>query len=292
MEANQAETSQPRALWTRKQIGPLTQSELFALCQAIAANPASEAALVAKEIDRLATKQNILRRGMLARTLGGLGGPCHAWNDNVLVLLDPEDLVFAPGPENTIDYLAYYRPYDRADLRGGIYFVHRTIAPLLAAHPSIDVPEFLKALAVHELFHYFVQRLLNDDAVYQAHGCHPWCDLEEAAADFVARRSAAQNPQALSGFDHLLFAKLGSPGGLHGYGEYHLLDDRIVDAITALKFNPSSPCPAPAGYAKALTLTLGLALPTMLNSGGRALFAAILASVDEGSIPFYFDMAN
>ena len=154
----------------------------------------------------------------------------------------------------------------------------------------MSVREFLKAIAVHEMFHHYVERFINDAKAYLGHPCSPWCDLEEAGANYVAFASASKDPASLATFKDIIFKQKGPSGGLHGYGEYHLLDDRIVDALAVLKRGTKGGCVAPADFGSAL---LDPAIHAACFGGsGRAFFEAILASANDGSIPFYYDMVN
>lgn len=274
----------------RKQVGPMRLDDLVALVAAVAARPAKEAELVEEARARLKEEQEEARRRAIKAVFGDLGGKGPlSWNENALLSPPAEDVRFALGPEGSPDFLARYLPWQGRDPRSGVYFARKNILAALRRNPGVDARAFLGAIAVHELFHCLVERLVGDAAAYAGHACSPWCGLEEAGANFVARRYAEADPESLATFEELLFRRR-EAGGLPGYGEYHLLDERIVPAIGYLKSRAAGACVAPADYQKAMA-ALALA-PAALDSHAQAFWAATMTAANSGGVAFYYDMLN
>jgi hypothetical protein len=278
------------SLSERMQVGPMRLEGLVALLVAIAANPGREPELIKEARRALLVEKEAAKRRAIKAAFGDLGGKGGlAWNESVLLSLPPEDVGFCLGPDGSPDYLAAYLPWHGREERSGIYFIRRTLLSAARRIPKAAHPAFFRALAVHELFHYHAERLVGDDAAYSGHSCTPWCELEEAGANFAARSFAQSDPASLSAFDSILFRKR-EDGGLRGYGEYHLLDERIIPAIGRLKMATIGACLSPARFQARMAEVL--LEPGILGGNGDAAWAATLAAADSGDIAFYYDMLN
>lgn len=143
-------------------------------------------------------------------------------------------------PENTMDYLAYYRPEwsleEDKKHHSGIYFNGRRMLDTIKSLKLSDSKLLTEVVGIHELFHAHIDLLRDSSDPQHWHsGESPsWCRLEEAAANYVSREwliTLSHNDGVIiekNLFKHLKDIKI------PGYGEYDLLDKNTVKTIPSM----------------------------------------------------------
>jgi len=233
----------------------------------------------------------------------------------------------APRLDGTADYFALYAPVAHYGYNYGIYFRATSILDFLADHPAVPARDFVLCVAVHELFHAFVEEALGAQELYHGMGRSGYCRLEEAAATLASFRifrglypqGEAEGGEAASGIRAAIFLRLACPDapaerGLPGYGEYWRLEgasiNRIILALSlgaqdGIDWSRGNPLDAITGHGGESTM-LGrsgsaccaeVSLPkefprTLPRRDWKPLWAYYLANRLRDLVPMYFDFYN
>ena len=275
----------------RRRLGPYSLDEILAVTASILRDPDHEEDFIEAAMGVIAEREDRVRRRQARSARGGDGfGSRPTWNEYILARPAGVDVAAIAGPEGTADYYAQYKPFEKGKTDAGIYFVRGSLKRTVGGRPDIPLRSFLSAIAVHEIFHYYVDRLAlpRPDPGTFGHGCALPCEIEEAGADFMARESAKTDLRALSSFDDLLFRPR-DRGGLPGYGDYNLLDERIASLIPYLKGGAGRPCTRPVDYRTEAEKVLRS--PSFAGYLGAPLWELALSNARAGQLSFYLDLA-
>ncbi len=128
--------------------------------------------------------------------------------------------------ESTSDYLAAYLPGCRYKNDYGIYFNVRTCMQVIKSK-NPDLKLFITAVAVHEMFHAFTERMLEEEKCNHSHReeSPSYCILEEAAADkeidiWLNKVKGSYLQDEIDKVRNILLRS-----SLPGYGEYDKIDE-------------------------------------------------------------------
>ena len=187
-------------------------------------------------------------------------------------------------PDGNMEALAQYQTLSSRkglNSRHGIYFHSSRILALLENHQEIPSDVLILTVAVHELFHYFTEAQLGrEQRLAQPYGPVNR-NLEEAAANFVAREWARQSyPEYIPALDTIFFNT-----SLPGYGEWSCLDRDILHLIGPMI--QSGEGIEPGDYKKNKKMNL-------LNfnlQNGAALWASLIDNMKKEEIPYYLDLS-
>lgn len=135
------------------------------------------------------------------------------------------------GREGTADYFAFYAPAAFYGNNFGIYFNVPSILRFLLGQPGVSPLQLLRPVAVHELFHAFVESRLGMNECYHDHG-EDICPLEEAAATYASLegRKPSQNDSLYKAL-YQQFGGSSADHGVPGYGEYWKLKGQILNKV-------------------------------------------------------------
>lgn len=203
--------------------------------------------------------------------------------------------------ERSIDYLAYYLPesYLPTDYKQGfgIYF---NVPRILDYSRRIGAPvePVVEVIAVHELFHAFVETTLGSD-YGRKRSTDKWAsDLEEAAANYYAHEHLHKlgsggriDQQVVEKIRRTLFMLAGDPEhGLDGYGEYPYLDSSACAAVPTMIAPVAGQRPVrPRNYTAESTLVLRSA--TLAASMRDQQWSLVLQGIEHPTIPMYLEFA-
>lgn len=288
------------------QVGPMTRREAVeTMAELLSARGAEQAVLDRRRAEleeAYADQHRSAQRGALVSVFAG--GKAGRSSTNAAIAAAFETRPGMPPHEeepvsprklidNTLDYYAYYRAAGIAKERWGVYLVTRTMLDTLRRKPAIDVAEFTRTIAVHELFHLHSERLLG--GAMTGHDCpngtNGYCRLEEAAANFTARDYALRRGfGSLPAMEPCLFAPYDRSAGtgIEGYGEHGLLDAEIVYSLGVFK-TPQA-CALPADY----RLRSIVELPGLrgLERLWKASWEALVADEESEDVPFWIDAVS
>ncbi len=283
------------------QVGPMTRREAVeTMAELLSANGEEKAILERRRTELEEAYSNRLRssqRGAIVSVFTGSKPKRSSTNAAIAAAFETpheeEPVSSRKLIDNTLDYYAYYRAATTDKERWGVYLVTRTMLDTLRRMPAIDAAEFSRTIAAHELFHLHSERLLG--GIMAGHHCpnggRGYCRLEEAAANFAARDYALRKGfVSLPAMDPCLFAPYdkGAGTGIHGYGEYGLLDAEIVYSLGAFK-TPQA-CTLPADY----RLRSIVELPGLrgLERLWTASWEALFADEESEDVPFWIDAVS
>jgi hypothetical protein len=213
----------------------------------------------------------------------------------------PPSLTGRYGKESTPDFFACYIPECEAAYYYGIYFNGSRFVKAVASR-GLPVDLLVRAVAVHELFHAFVEMVLGDDVCAHSHSGEKvnYCRLEEAAANHAAQNwllsQKVLRSNDVTSIDEFLFfwAERQSPP-VPGYGEFSLVDETAPELVPRLV--AAGQCD-PAAYRQ--SSVLGRAdssrhsqddQPFLVTRQRDSLvWQAIVDNLDSENVPCYVDL--
>ena len=204
------------------------------------------------------------------------------------------------GAERTADHLAYYLKRcaleSRRKHRWGIYFNVFRVLELI--HTKALQPEALiRSVAIHELFHAFMEVVLGDRSCshYHRESNRDFCRLEEAAADRMAYEWLVGRDLPKSVLNSIIEAvypvydpEKGT--GLPGYGEYHVIDGDAPLYVPKMVLNNLTGDHDPAEYRHFRLLNELSTEFTAEKMQYGAIWKGMLYEIENETVPFYFDL--
>ncbi len=194
--------------------------------------------------------------------------------------------------DGTIDaYACYVSQYGDNSLAHiyGIHFFARRCTKTINNY-KLNTELFIRTIAVHELFHAHMDLMLGEKGKNHFHkGENPsYCRLEEAAADFVARKwlhSQSAAEEDIKAVSEVLFQTVEN-GGKKGYGEYHLMDDEVHEFLPGMIGDNSAHIMPPKYKIEKIKMDWGV---NINRQKAKMIWDSLLAEIDEEVIPYYFN---
>ncbi len=215
-----------------------------------------------------------------------------------------EPIVFdKTGPEETADYFACYLLRCSLDNerkhRSGIYFNAVRIIELIHRQ-GLDresIEPLIRSIAVHELFHTFMETVLGNDACSHMHADKAgyFCRLEEAAANRMAYEWLMEQElpdETLQPILDTVFRANDSAAGpgIPGYGEYHLIDGDAPLYVPRIIRNNLTGEHDPGEYRVfRLTNELNMEFAAEKMQYG-AIWRGMTAGIEQEAAAFWFDV--
>jgi len=230
--------------------------------------------------------------------------------------LSPIEISKSHYVDNTPDFYALYLPSCYYNFRYGIYFnVKNCLQTIIQNNLNPEI--FIATIAVHELFHAFVEMIIEEDECKHNHqkGNPPYCRLEEASANYMAYKwlemlpfnkkinSNIFNIPPYCGINTILnlsistnqcvrdigkIKKIIFNTKIKGYGEYNKIDKYapmfVPYLIKQRKCDPGNNYGPPTQG--------GLFYKQFSFDKNLLVWVNMCANINNGIIPFYFDIYN
>ena len=230
--------------------------------------------------------------------------------------LSPIEISKSHYIEGTSDFYACYLPSCDYNFRYGIYFnVKNCLKTIIQNNLNPEI--FIATIAIHELFHAFIEIIIEDDVCRHNHvnDNPPYCRLEEASANYMAYKwiemiefnkkidnnifdvppfcrintilnssiSTNQFVSDIKKIKNILFNTK-----MKGYGEYNKIDKYsplfVPYLIKQRKCDPQTDYGPPTNSR--------LYYKQFLFDKNLFLWINMCENINNGIIPFYFDIYN